>query len=390
MRLRHFCQRLVLGCLLSWWPAAAQVPEAAQEDAPRITPPAGLEFDLPKATPDSTTLPALSWVPPDDGFDWIQLKSGEWLKGRFKGMQDRELDFDSEELDEQTFEWKDIRQLRTYRLVDVLFVDEARVSGRVTATPSEITIVGATPQTFPRDQLQSLTPGGNRERDYWTGKLTFGLTLRGGNTEQTDYTATAELQRRTPATRLRLNYTGNFSSVDGTENVNNQRLASEFNYWISRRFYLVIPYGEYYKDPFQNLAHRLTGSVGVGYDLINRPKVEWNITAGPAYEYAVYESSQPGEPTELDGSALIFRSYFEWDITRKVELSLEYSGQFTSKEIGETTQHSVSTLSIDITKRFDLDVSLTWDRINNPKTGADGIQPEQDDYRLVVALGVDF
>lgn len=390
MQLRHFCQCLVLGCLLSGRPADAQTPDAGQDATPKIAPPVGLEFDLPKASPTSSALPALSWVPPDDGFDWIQLKSGEWLKGRFKGMQDRELEFESEELDDQTFDWKDIRQLRTYRLVDVLFIDEERLSGRVTATPTEINIGGATPQTFPRDQLQSLTPGGNRERDYWSGKLSFGLTLRGGNTEQIDYTATADLQRRTPATRLSVDYTGNFSSVDGVESANNHRVTTEFNYWLSRRFYLVIPYGEYYKDPFQNLAHRLTGSIGVGYDLVDRPKLEWNITVGPAYQYAWYDSSQPGEPTEKGAAAFVFRSLFDWDITHKVEFTLEYNGQFTNKEIGETIQRTAATLSIDITKRFDLDISLTWDRIANPKVGADGVQPEQDDYRLVVALGVDF
>ena len=59
-------------------------------------------------------------------------------------------------------------------------------------------------------------------------------------------------------------------------------------------------------------------------------------------------------------------------------------------EVGETTHHSVSTLSLELTKRFDLDVSFIWDRITNPKVGADGVQPKPDDFRLVVGLGVDF
>jgi hypothetical protein len=52
--------------------------------------------------------------------------------------------------------------------------------------------------------------------------------------------------------------------------------------WPLRRFYLIVPFAEYYTDPFQNLARPLTG--GVGYDLIDRPKLEWNITAGPAWD----------------------------------------------------------------------------------------------------------
>jgi hypothetical protein len=47
-------------------------------------------------------------------------------------------------------------------------------------------------------------------------------------------------------------------------------------------------------------------------------------------------------------------------------------------------------LSLELTKRFDLDVSFVWDRISNPKVGADGVEPKPDDFRLVVGLGVDF
>ena len=337
----------------------------------------------------NSALPDISWVPPADNFDWIQLKSGEWLKGRLKAMQNRELEFDSEELKDFTFDWKDIRQVRSHRTIDALFVDGQKVSGPVTITPDQVAVGGAAPETRPRDQLQSVTPGGSK-RNYWSGNASVGLTLRKGNTESIDYTAQAHLQRRTPDTRLSFDYIGNLSSVNDVESANNQRVNTEFDRWLSRRVYLILPNAEYYTDPFQNLKMRLTGGVGVGYDLISRPNLEWNITAGPAYQYAWFESAEPGEPTEKGNAAMTYGSRFDWDITRRIELILEYRGQFTSKEVGETTHHAVSTLSLELTKRFDLDVSLTWDRISQPKVGSDGIEPKPDDFRLVLGLGVDF
>jgi YD repeat-containing protein len=346
------------------------------------------------ATPEPerkpTDLPPLNWVPPPDCFDWIQLKSGEWLKGRLKAMQDRELEFYSEELKDFTFDWKDIRQVRSARTQDVLFVNGKSFSGPVAITTNQVTVGGAQPQTIAREQLQSLTPGGAKERNYWSGNLTLGLTLRAGNTESLEYNAQAHLQRRTPATRLSFDYIGNVSSSGGLESANNNRVNSEFDLWLSRRLYLVLPFAEYYRDPFQNLKSRLTGGIGVGYDLIDRPRLEWNVTAGPAYQYAVFESALPGEPTSKGAGALAFGSRFDWDITQRIELILEYRGQYTSKEVGETTHHAVSTLSLELTKRFDLDVSLTWDRITQPKIGADGIEPKPDDFRLIVGLGLDF
>ena len=45
------------------------------------------------------------FVPPvDETFDWIQLTSGEWLKGELKVLYNYKLEFDSDELDLLTFE----------------------------------------------------------------------------------------------------------------------------------------------------------------------------------------------------------------------------------------------------------------------------------------------
>jgi len=340
-------------------------------------------------TPTSA-LPDLSWVPPEDGFDWIQLRSGEWLKGQLKAMQQRQIEFDSEELNDLTFDWKDIRQVRSDRTLDLLFVDGRKISGPVTVTPEEVAVGGEEPQVFPRDQLQSFTPGGSKEFNYWSGMVSLGLTVRAGNTEQIEYNAQARLQRRTPATRFSLDYIGNISSFNGVENANNTRVNSEFDLWLSRRFYLILPQLEYYRDPFQNLKARVTVGGGAGYDLIDHPNLEWNISTGPAYQYAWFEPTQPGDPMEKGTAALVFGSRFDWDITQRIGLILEYRGQYTSREVGETTHHAVGTLSLELTKRFDLNVSLIWDRISNPKVGLDDVQPKPDDFRLVVGVGAHF
>ncbi len=338
----------------------------------------------------SSSAPDLSWVPPEDAFDWIQLKSGEWLKGQIKAMQNRQIEFESEKLNSLTFDWKDIRQLRSPRIVDVLFKDRTQVSGPVTVTPDEVRVEGAEPRIFPRDRLQSLTPGGSKERNYWSGKASLGLAVRAGNSKQVEYNAQARLQRRTPNTRLSLDYLGNVSSVDDVESANNNRVNTEFDRWLSRRLYVIAPFFEYYSDPFQNLDARYTVGAGVGYDLVDRPSLNWNITLGPAFQQAQFTSVQPGEPTDKGAGALGFGSRFDWDITHRTDLILEYRGQYTSREVGETAHHSVATLSIELTKHFDLDVSFVWDRISQPKVGSDGVQPKPDDYRLVVGVGINF
>jgi hypothetical protein len=337
----------------------------------------------------NSPLPDLSWRPPADGFDWIQLKSGEWLKGRLKALQDREIDFDSAELDELEFDWKDIRQARFPGTLDVLFVDGEKTSGPVTVTPEQVVVGGVEERVHSRSRLQSLTPGGSW-LDTWSGRGAFGLTLRGGNVEQAEYNARARLQCRTPATRLSLDYIGTFSRADGIESANNHRVNAEFDRWLSRRFYLILPFLEYFEDPFQNLAHRATVGIGAGYDLVDRQNLEWSLTAGPAYQHVWFDSSLPGEAMEKDAAALVIGTRLDWKMTRKIDLILEYQGQYTRREVGETIHHGVGTVSFGLTKSMDLDISCVWDRIADPKVGDDGVQPKPDDYRLIVALGVEF
>jgi hypothetical protein len=50
----------------------------------------------------------------------------------------------------------------------------------------------------------------------------------------------------------------------------------------------------------------------------------------------------------------------------------------------------VSTIELKLTKRFDLDVSFVWDRIQDPKEEKGGTVPKQDDFRLILGLGVRF
>ena len=50
-------------------------------------------------------------VPAD--FDWIRLPSDEWLKGKIISMYDGKLEFDSKELGVHTFDFADIKEIRT-------------------------------------------------------------------------------------------------------------------------------------------------------------------------------------------------------------------------------------------------------------------------------------
>jgi len=341
-----------------------------------------------------TTLAADDWrppVPPMDRFDWIQLKSGEWLKGKIKSMQDEKLEFDSEELDLLTFDWEDIRALRSPRLQSVWIEYQEPVDGTLWITTNKVQVISSTEtNTYSRAELLAITPTGKREVDKWTGKFSAGLSFREGNTKETDLNIHASLMRRTPDTRLNLDYLGNYGKVNDEQIEQNHRFIGQFDYFLSRRLYLRIPDVEYYRDPLQNLAHRVTFGAGVGYDLINTKRIEWNITASPSFQKNWYDSVPAGESDTENSGAFVLSTEFDFEITRRLDFILEYRGQLSRKETGNDAHHIVATLEFEIHKRLNLDVSFVWDRISNPQTDTSGVTPKPDDFRLITSLGVNF
>ena len=182
-------------------------------------------------------------------------------------MQEEKLEFDSEELNLLTFDWKDIRTVRSPRLDSVRIEKLKPVDGSVFVTTNEVQVVTpSATNTYPRADLIAITPTGNRELDKWTGKVSAGVSFRSGNTRETDFNMHATLQRRTPTTRLGLDYLGNYGEVYNVQTEQSHQFTGQSDYFLSRRLYTRLPDIEYFRDPLQNPEHRLTLGAGASCD----------------------------------------------------------------------------------------------------------------------------
>ena len=50
----------------------------------------------------------------------------------------------------------------------------------------------------------------------------------------------------------------------------------------------------------------------------------------------------------------------------------------------------VTSLSSDLVGELDLDLTVTWDRVEDPQPAADGKVPDKDDYRFTVGISYEF
>ncbi len=335
----------------------------------------------------------LFWCPPGigrDGADWIQLKSGEWLRGRLKYIQDRKVEFDSDELKDLSLELKDVRQAYPSKPFFTKFDGRNQIYGSVIVSNDVVKVLGPEELSLPREQLTGITPGGKRELDFWSGSVSIGLNLQSGNTKQTTESASAELARRTPATVAQLNYLGNFSEVNGQQNANNHRLNGNYDVRLNRDWFLRPLQFEYYRDQLANIAHQATAGVGIGYYIYDRQGLEWVLSGGPGYQYTRLETVGADGKDSSSTPAAVFQSTFKADITQRLKFIQTFGATLTGQETGLYTHHAVTTLEFEIKRHLNLNTSFVWDYLQNPHTESGGTTPQSSDFRLNLGVGVKF
>jgi hypothetical protein len=328
--------------------------------------------------------------PPADAFDWVQLTSGEWLKGELIALYDGSLEFDSDELDNLTLDWEDIKQVRTGRVVQVRFRDRDAVTGRLVVDGDTVRVLGDTEQQFPRAGLMTITPGEPRESNYWAGNATFGFNLRQGNSDQVEANTVASAKRRTLSTRLAIDYFGNYNVTDELTVTNNQRVNTSIDWFVTARLFVRPAVVEYYRDPFQNFAHRSTIGAAVGYQIVDNSRVSWEANVGPAYQHTIFDSVAAGESDTESTAAVWAGTTYTNELTGDVDYTLDYRFLVIKPEAGRFTHHFLTGLSVDALGPLDLDVSFVWDRVERPRADSSGLVPKQDDYRLIFGVGFDF
>ena len=323
--------------------------------------------------------------------DWVQLKSGEWLRGRIIAMQDFRLEFYSDELKKLTLKWRNVKYIKSSAPYRLRFDDQAIAVGVVEITPEKVHVItDYDEQTFDRNKLLTIASGEETELSLWSFNITLSISLRRGNTDQTDFTSKVQTKRQSAHSRVTIDYLGNFTEVQETETINNHRLNAAYNIFFGRHLFLSPLVAEVYRDPFQNINNRVYAGAGAGYWLIKNIYTEWDIGGGPAYQSTEFESVQPGQASDDSTFTFILSTRFESRLNSRVNLEGFYIATLGDESTGNYSHHSMFTVKTELLDEFYLDVSFAWDRTRRPVENADGVTPEQDDLKLLVGLRYDY
>jgi len=358
-------------------------------------------------------------TPPAKDFDWMELQSGEWIKGEFKGMYSGDVEFDSDEFDVVTFELGDVKQIIT-KGDSVISLNrpmpsltalstrlhqgdttensdvENEVIGKILFKEGSFSIImkdGST-KSLNETDIASIAGGEPKESNYWSASIFLGVDVLSGNTKQTTVTAKAHAQRRTALTRFLADYLNTYTKVaDDTKTADNNRFSSSFDMYQTAHFYWRLASVEYLRDPFRNIAGKYTVAVGLGYDVIYTPKTNWSVTMGPGYQhtrYSDYNSSDPDSLESADTGLFFLNTKFDTEITSDIDFIINYNAYFLNHDSGTYTHHAEIALETELINDFTIDLSLFWDRTKDPIAFADGSYPEQDDFKTMLAIGYSY
>ncbi len=335
--------------------------------------------------------------PVDTEYDWIQLKSREWLKGELRSLYNFKIEFDSDEMGLQTFDWDDVLRLRTAlpRSIRVETSQHQRkppaIIGRIEMKEDDVFILSADDQQkYSRTMIVSIGNTAQRELEYWNGHVSLGTNFRSGNSELIDINLMTSARRLSATTRIVFDYVGSFSKAQGISTANNHRVNSHYDSFLSSRSFWRVINLEYTRDSLKNIEHQVLAGTSFGYDIIRSSKTEWSLAGGVGTSYKRYLSvADDGSPTERT-PAILLGTLYDTSLSRSIDFLVRFSMQFMEKASGTYIHHFLSTVSSDFMADLDLEITFIWDRIEDPRPDEDNVTPQKNDFQLILGVSYEF
>jgi len=367
---------------------------------PETSTPNEVAIDAVKASLDRVDRETEIGVPPSysitfgDTFDWLELASGEWVRGRVLRMRDDRIEFQSRHLGSESIDFARVLSIHSPHVNTYVFDKRVAATGLAVINEDEVIVETARgTRTFPRSELEGIVQGGERERDWWSTRLRFGLTLNRGNSDQLTFDLLFNVHREDRMTRLDSNYHGNFGLTDGVQNVDRHLGDLDTNVFLSSRWFVVPLFGQLFNDRFQNIRLRATPAAGAGLHLIESPRVEWDFQSGIGYQFLRFvDGSQSDQGNPQNDAFVPFFTHATFDLADDVDLMLSWLTNLVVTNIGNTNHTGQAVLSMGITGILTVDLAFLYLRTERPAPPRDPADPaiRQNDYQLIAGIVVEL
>jgi len=234
----------------------------------------------------------------------VVLKNGDRITGHVIKMQDKRLEIDTPSAGIIKIKWEEVQSLTTERPMSIKLYGEADIPENAGEQRLDRLIVNTLggEGAIPLEDVRAINFAENDYRGY----LSAGGNQTSGNTKTQALNISGNLTYRRLEHRYYLDGKYNRAEADGNDTANNAAANIQYDYFLARRVYVGgINFIE--TDQFQDLTLRNTGSLVLGYDLLDREHHNLTIAAGPA---AVYQDFSTDPATITPSSTLMWRYKF--------------------------------------------------------------------------------
>ena len=330
----------------------------------------------------------------DESDDWLQLKSGEVIKGELIGTIkeetnsfDQEIEFDSDDLGDQEIEIEDIAVLETASFFTIRTSSSDVYDGYLSIREDKLYLSNGEEEiSFPVTEIVSIYRGSENDSDHWTTEIFLGLDISKGNTDEFSLLGEVEAERSTVGSRTKLKAKHENSQTNDQTTANNSSFDGSYDIYLNNRLFFRPLKLSLLSDEFQNIDYQVNASLQMGYFIIANPQTEWDVSIGPGYQYTDFKTVEEGEAGDVSSNTLTFESNFEYELTDDIDLSHTYNLNWASHDAGGTRHTNELGFDIDLVDDLELSIKAVWDHLSETKADAEGVVPEKDDYKFHFGL----
>ena len=252
--------------------------------------------------------------------DEIRFRNGDRLTGKVTEAADGKLKISTAVAGDVTVDLKNVETFTTDEPIELRLEDGTVLKSRVSAAEAGTVTADAGPVTLAR--VKTINP----KYGKWTGSLVVGGLLSRGNSDTESLNVGVDAQRR--GEHDRLSAAGGYvygrqkdpSTGDDSTSADSWFAAGKYDYFFSEKFYGLVSLRADH-DRIANLNLRLTPSVGVGYQWVEQPDLNFTTEAGLAW---VFENYDPGDNDDHVAARLAYHFDKKFDERVAFLHNLEY------------------------------------------------------------------
>ncbi|HZZ44669.1 MAG TPA: DUF481 domain-containing protein [Tepidisphaeraceae bacterium] len=318
--------------------------------------------------------------------DEVIFNNGDRLTGTIVTADGGKITIKTAVAGEVKVDMKDVKTFTTDAPIELKLNDGSTIKDKLTPAtqPGEVQTAGTgvvQPQPVALKDVKKINP----PPVAWTGSVTAGALVTRGNTDTDNLNFGANAVRRSEIDRITLGagyFFGREKPSDGgpkTTNIDNWFAQGQYDYFFAPKWYA---YGNtrIEHDHIADLNLRLTPGVGVGYQWVETPDLNFSTEAGLSYVYEDYQGAGVDEHV-----AARFAYHLDKKINDRVSLFHNFEILPSLENLSDYNFTTDIGLHVALTAKMFSELKAEWRFDSTPAPGK-----SEDDLRYIMSLGWTF